>query len=201
MLPVGVGAVVCISGFCEDDWYTSSFLKFKYSIDIIMHDLSSRHITTKIPKAHKGKVSGLCYASADTLLSCGVDRTVKLWSISDNSSEDNVLVRIPKPPLQVSSSVTWFRRSPWTFSPEKLPSSELTFRSVGVQTDFSLAPPFYSAVDHHRSDRLFATASNTLQIWDETKCVSASSLSSNNLSWLFTHILYLWLSLDYLWMT
>lgn len=82
------------------------------SIDIIMHDLSSRHITTKIPKAHKGKVSGLCYASADRLLSCGVDRTVKLWPISDGSSEEHVLVRIPKPPLQVNLPVTWFRRNP-----------------------------------------------------------------------------------------
>ena len=27
-------------------------------------------------------------------------------------------------------------------------------------------------MDHHRTDPLFATASNVVQIWDETKCVS-----------------------------
>ncbi|KAL9709330.1 Protein sof1 [Leucoagaricus gongylophorus] len=104
--------------------------------DIIMHNLSSRHITAKIPKAHKGKVSELCYASADRLLSCGVDRTVKLWSVSDNSSEDNVL------PLSIFPGKTAF-----------------------------------NAVDHHRSDRLFATASDTLQIWDETRTSSISNLT------------------------
>lgn len=26
-----------------------------------------------------------------------------------------------------------------------------------------------SAIDHHRTDPLFATASNTVQLWDETK--------------------------------
>ncbi|KAL9709323.1 Protein sof1 [Leucoagaricus gongylophorus] len=35
----------------------------------------------------------------------------------------------------------------------------------------------FNAVDHHRSDRLFAAASNTLKIWDETRTSSISSPS------------------------
>ena len=29
--------------------------------------------------AHKGKISGVCFADENRLLSCGVDRNVKLW--------------------------------------------------------------------------------------------------------------------------
>ncbi len=50
---------------------------------ILMHNLSSRKETLKIPQAHKGKVSGLCFSpdGGERLLSCGVDRTVKLWAV------------------------------------------------------------------------------------------------------------------------
>jgi WD40 repeat protein len=55
--------------------------------DVILHSLSTREITAKMPKAHKGKISGLCYASAERLLSCGVDRTVKLWSTEPENDQ------------------------------------------------------------------------------------------------------------------
>jgi WD40 repeat protein len=32
-----------------------------------------------VPEAHKGKITGLCFADEDRLLSCGVDRNIKLW--------------------------------------------------------------------------------------------------------------------------
>lgn len=32
-----------------------------------------------MPEAHKGKITGLCFADEDRLLSCGVDRNIKLW--------------------------------------------------------------------------------------------------------------------------
>ncbi|KXN89697.1 DDB1- and CUL4-associated factor 13, partial [Leucoagaricus sp. SymC.cos] len=105
--------------------------------DVILHNLLTRSITTKIPQAHKGKVSGLCYASADRLLSCGVDRTVKLWSIRNESNVD-VLTQ----PLNVFTGKAAF-----------------------------------NAIDHHRSDCLFATASNVVQIWDETKTSPISNLT------------------------
>lgn len=48
--------------------------------EIVVHDIARRTKLARFEGAHKGKVSGLCYADEERLLSCGVDRTVKLWS-------------------------------------------------------------------------------------------------------------------------
>lgn len=53
---------------------------------IILHNLSTRNRLVSLPQAHKGKVSGLCFADGDRLLSCGVDRNIKLWSTTSGSS-------------------------------------------------------------------------------------------------------------------
>ena len=50
-------------------------------IDILLHDLPQRSILLKVPSAHKGKVTGLCWADAERLLTCGMDKTVKLWDV------------------------------------------------------------------------------------------------------------------------
>ena len=46
-----------------------------------MHDIARRSKLLKLSKAHKGKVSELCFASAERLLSCGVDGKVKMWDL------------------------------------------------------------------------------------------------------------------------
>ncbi|KAG6812778.1 hypothetical protein H0H92_000548 [Tricholoma furcatifolium] len=99
---------------------------------IILHNLSTRKQLLNLQQAHKGKVSGLCFADKDRLLSCGVDRNVKLWSIKDDSDV----------PLNVFPGKSAF-----------------------------------NSIDHHRSDPLFATASNLVQIWDETKSAPVSNLT------------------------
>ncbi|KAG5635787.1 hypothetical protein H0H81_010130 [Sphagnurus paluster] len=91
---------------------------------IILHNLSTRNKLVKLPQAHKGKVSGLCFAEGDRLLSCGVDRNIKLWSIRSDASDQ---------PLNIFPGKSAF-----------------------------------NSIDHHRTDPLFATASNLVQIWDET---------------------------------
>lgn len=55
---------------------------------IIMHNLSSRKEILKMPQAHKGKVSGLCFSpdGGARLLSCGVDRNVKLWAVDGDGT-------------------------------------------------------------------------------------------------------------------
>ncbi|GLB41834.1 putative WD40 repeat-like protein [Lyophyllum shimeji] len=100
---------------------------------IILHNLSTRNKLVKLPRAHKGKVSGLCFAEGDRLLSCGVDRNIKLWSTGSNASDQ---------PLSVFSGKSAF-----------------------------------NSIDHHRSDPVFATASNLVQIWDETKSAPISNLT------------------------
>ncbi|KAJ4490451.1 WD40 repeat-like protein [Lentinula aciculospora] len=51
---------------------------------VIVHNLSQRTHIVRLPLAHKGKVTGLCFAGDSRLLSCGVDRNVKLWNIGSD---------------------------------------------------------------------------------------------------------------------
>ena len=57
-------------------------------LDIIVHDVPQRRHLLHLSGAHKGKVSGLCWAEGDRLLSCGVDRNVKLWDTRTVSDAD-----------------------------------------------------------------------------------------------------------------
>ncbi|KAJ1300975.1 hypothetical protein OPQ81_003399 [Rhizoctonia solani] len=107
--------------------------------EIIVHDLSTQRHLVKFPGAHKGTVSAITYAEGPRLLSCGVDRTVKLWDTSLRSDEEEGTVRAP---LNVFPGKVAF-----------------------------------NAIDHHRTDQLFATASNVVQLWDETKSSPVSDLT------------------------
>ncbi|KAF8153074.1 WD40-repeat-containing domain protein [Crassisporium funariophilum] len=100
---------------------------------LIVHNLATRKQVVKLPQAHKGKVSGLCFSDGDRLLSCGVDRNVKLWAVGGDSTDT---------PLNVFPGKAAF-----------------------------------NSIDHHRTDPLFATASNTVQIWDETKSAAVTNLT------------------------
>ncbi|KAF5346611.1 hypothetical protein D9757_013099 [Collybiopsis confluens] len=44
----------------------------------------------RLPQAHKGKVTGLCFTDESRLLSCGVDRNVKLWKIGSMYSGSSI---------------------------------------------------------------------------------------------------------------
>ncbi|KAF8624712.1 hypothetical protein AX17_007043 [Amanita inopinata Kibby_2008] len=100
---------------------------------ILLHNLSTRKQIVKLSQAHKGKVTGLCFADNERLLSCGVDRNVKLWAVGQSASDT---------PLNVFPGKSAF-----------------------------------NSIDHHRSDPIFATASNLVQIWDETKSAPISNLT------------------------
>ncbi|KAJ7594402.1 WD40 repeat-like protein [Mycena floridula] len=99
---------------------------------IIVHNLSQRTQLRRLPQAHQGKVSGLCFGEGSRLLSCGVDRNIKLWDIEQDTTQ----------PLNVF---------PGKFA--------------------------FNSMDHHRKDPLFASASNLVQIWDETKSAPISNLT------------------------
>ncbi|KAG8216075.1 WD40 repeat-like protein [Butyriboletus roseoflavus] len=49
---------------------------------VIVHNIAKQMPSHQIQGAHKGKVSGLCFADRDRLLSCGVDCNIKLWDAS-----------------------------------------------------------------------------------------------------------------------
>ncbi|KAJ7616383.1 WD40 repeat-like protein [Mycena polygramma] len=102
---------------------------------VIVHHLARRSQLLHAPQAHKGKVSGVCFSREGRLLSCGVDKNIKLWSVENSQTE------APQP--------------------------------VSVFTGKSA----FNSIDHHNSDPLFATASNLVQIWDETKSLPVSNLT------------------------
>lgn len=58
--------------------------------EIIVHDISQRRKILRIPQAHKGKVSGLCWTEDERLLSCGVDCNVKLWDTRSTTNDDDI---------------------------------------------------------------------------------------------------------------
>jgi WD40 repeat protein len=57
---------------------------------VIVHDLSTRKHLVSFLNAHKGMLSGLCFTGeqGDRILSCGVDKTVKLWDVRTVSDGD-----------------------------------------------------------------------------------------------------------------
>jgi WD repeat and SOF domain-containing protein 1 len=117
--------------------------------ETIVHDLPNRRNILRLPTAHKNTmVSGVCFSSNERLLSCGFDRTVKLWDIQSDVSEGADGMD--------SDAVGTSERAPLSVY-----SGKVAFHSV----------------DHHRSDPLFASASSIVQIWDESKSAAISNLS------------------------
>jgi WD repeat and SOF domain-containing protein 1 len=66
-------------------------------LDIIIHDLQQRTEVLTLRGAHKGKASGLCFGgeNGDRFLSCGVDKTVKLWNTPTGLEQDTGVRPIP----------------------------------------------------------------------------------------------------------
>ncbi|KIY49703.1 WD40 repeat-like protein [Fistulina hepatica ATCC 64428] len=118
--------------------------------DIILHNLAQRSQILKYPRAHKGKVAGLCFSQEGGILSCGVDRNVKLWSTSGGSTETACTADL--------------------FSCQAI---ERFLQPVNIYP----AKSAFNSIDHRRTDPLFATASSLVQIWDETRTAPVSDLT------------------------
>ncbi|TDL27849.1 WD40 repeat-like protein [Rickenella mellea] len=114
---------------------------------ILLHDLAERVQVLRLQGAHKGKVSGLCFSEGDRLLSCGVDRNVKLWD------------------TRTSSDGGGSREGEAGPSEERKPLNVFAGKFA------------FNSIDHHRSEPRFATASNLVQLWDETKNTPISNLT------------------------
>ncbi|EJU01243.1 WD40 repeat-like protein [Dacryopinax primogenitus] len=118
--------------------------------EIMLHHLPSRTQVRKI-KAHTSTVSGLTFTRTRQLLSCSPDRTIKLWSAdagTDTRADDedeyyNSLAIAPQPRAGGSTGE----------APLRVFQGKMAF----------------NAVDHHRTESQFVSASNTVQLWDETK--------------------------------
>ena len=42
----------------------------------------------RVAHANKGKVAGVCFGQQDRLLSCGVERNIKLWNTQNSFDDD-----------------------------------------------------------------------------------------------------------------
>ncbi|KZP21284.1 WD40 repeat-like protein [Athelia psychrophila] len=138
------GHVDAVEVMCKKPDSLSLVASGSWDGGLIVHDLGRRKKVSSVPRSHKGKVSGLCFTGSGQegrLLTCGVDRTVKLWDM--NEAND------------VEAGPSTGRK------PLKIFEGKSAFNSI----------------DHHRTEPLFATASNLVQIWDETKSAPVSNLT------------------------
>lgn len=78
-------------GECPSTSKTAVIRAYHSIQGIIVHDLPTRTKPLRFPAAHKGVVSGLCFTDDGRILSCGVDRLVKLWDAKTTSDGDGLV--------------------------------------------------------------------------------------------------------------
>ncbi|KAG2736746.1 hypothetical protein G9P44_000836 [Scheffersomyces stipitis] len=99
-------------------------------------------------RAHYGMVGGLCVTPKQQhMLSCGDDKTIKLWSVKSDEFEAG-------------------------FGDEEVYSN----KSMGLVKTF-LGEHAFKGLDHHRDDDLFVTGGATIQLWDMNRSKYISDLS------------------------
>ncbi|KZV96002.1 WD40 repeat-like protein [Exidia glandulosa HHB12029] len=123
--------------------------------EIIVHDLPQRTQLLRIPNAHKNAVTGLTFADANRVLSCGIDKFVRIWDISTLD--------------QVQTSIELDEEDGARASTSKAARPEPLATFAGKAA--------FNTIDHHYEDALFATGSNCVQIWDEEKSAAISNIT------------------------
>jgi WD repeat and SOF domain-containing protein 1 len=98
-------------------------------------------------KAHYGMVSGLVVTPRHQMLSCGDDKTIKLWSV--NADEFN-----------------------HTITDEEIYDK----KDQGLVKTF-LGEHAFKGIDHHFDEDLFVTGGATIQLWDINRSKNISDLS------------------------
>ncbi|KAG7662953.1 sof1 [[Candida] subhashii] len=110
-------------------------------------NLTSRLETVSF-KAHYGMVSGLCVTpKGNTMLSCGDDKTIKLWSVHSEEFDHTIT-----------------------------DDEVYTSKKQGLIKSF-LGEHAFKGIDHHREDDLFVTGGATIQLWDMNRSKHISDLS------------------------
>lgn len=85
------GHVDAVEVMCRKPETLSVIASGSWDGGVIVHDLGRRKKVSSVPHAHKGKVSGLCFTGGEQesrLLTCGVDRTVKLWDMTERDEAE-----------------------------------------------------------------------------------------------------------------
>jgi len=103
-------------------------------------------------QAHQGFVRGLtpCYGENDSFLSCGEDKTIKLWSLA-----------------QIGGLA----------GKQEKTDTDIDFEDTVEPKNVWLGKQPFSGIDHQRKSSLFATSSvNIVEVWDREKSSSVRTL-------------------------
>lgn len=114
-------------------------------------DLTSRDEMVSF-KAHYGMVTGICVTpklseTSQMMLSCGDDKTVKLWSVNDRDFAEGIDDSVLYEEKNQGLLKTW----------------------VGEHA--------FKTIDHHFTDEMFVTGGASIQLWDLKRSKYISNLS------------------------
>ncbi|CAD6572531.1 MAG: hypothetical protein TREMPRED_000570 [Tremellales sp. Tagirdzhanova-0007] len=166
--------------------------------EVIIHSLAMRRPLLKLPNAHQGMVGGVCWTAEARdgkrgLVTCGkLDGTVKIWRSEafapglkeDELSEGNEFGagfgKSSQAMLDIAGAIG---ESGLDFDEEEggglaIDSKQRDVSGQSLQPSMSYTSKNgFNSIDHHRTDALFATASNAVQVWDENRSNPLSTLS------------------------
>lgn len=165
--------------------------------EVVVHSLALRRPLLKLPRAHKGMVGGVCWTSEAKdgmrgLISCGkLDGTVKIWrseAFAPGLRDKEVFQGNEFGSGEGSSSQAVLDTAGaigegFDFDEEEgggLSIDEGKRDLIGLNLEPSMvytSKNGFNGIDHHRTDATFATASNTVQIWDENRSSPMSTLA------------------------
>ncbi|RXK40623.1 WD repeat and SOF domain-containing protein 1 [Tremella mesenterica] len=168
--------------------------------EVIVHSLSLRRPLLKIPQAHKGMVGGMCWTAEARdgkrgLVTVGkLDGVIKVWrseafapGLRDKEVfEGNEFGEgSSAQPLDVLDVAGALGEDGFDFDEEGggLNLDQGKRDLIGSQLEPSMTyvgKNGFNAVDHHREENQFATASNVVQIWDEMRSTPLSTLAFGN---------------------
>ena len=158
--------------------------------------MALRRPLLKLPTAHKGMVGGMCWTAEARdgrrgLITAGkLDGTIKIWrsdafapGLRDKEVfEGNEFGSGSGGPAGEVLDTAGAIGEDWNYDEEEGGGLSLD-QSKRDALGRSLEPTMtyiskngINGIDHHRNDAMFASASNTVQIWDETRTAPVSTL-------------------------
>ncbi|WVF67947.1 hypothetical protein IAT40_002709 [Kwoniella sp. CBS 6097] len=166
--------------------------------EVIVHSLALRRPLLKIPNAHKGMVGGICWTSEAQdgkrgIVTCGkLDGTVKIWrsdAFAPGLRDKEVFTGNEfasgsgTTSTDVLDTAGAIGEGGYEFDEEEggglsLDSSKRDALGSKLEPTMTYTSKNgFNSIDHHRTESVFATASNTVQVWDENRSAPLSTLA------------------------
>ncbi|RSH87615.1 rRNA-processing protein sof1 [Apiotrichum porosum] len=148
--------------------------------EVLVHSLSQRRSLLKI-QAHRGMVGGVCWTSDARdgkrgLITAGkLDGTLKIWKSKAFAPGMTVEEEAGDDTLDHAGAVG----EDADVDDDDLAMDEGKRDARGLNLEPAMVyttKTGFNGIDHHRTDNVFATASNVVQVWDETRSAPLSTL-------------------------